>query len=172
MSTLELETSITEISQELAIDAVIQKSEEWFAAKRNANEMAAVLAERKAAVDAAIEKLQAQFLDANAELILEAAEAEARASEIEAKLRDLAVETYSEHRIKRFTDGISVRLDKKFLYSEPLAIDWARAYCPHAIKESIDKREFETILNEISELPGFVRKEQKPVAVIKQVEFL
>lgn len=69
-----------------------------------------------------------------------------------------AVEEFEKTGQKKLLGGIGIRILKKIFYDESVAIDWANMNMSVAVKQVLDKRQFETYAKS-TEL-DFVKKEE------------
>ena len=78
---------------------------------------------------------------------------------IKEKVREEAIEEYGNTGEKKLLGGIGIRILSKLEYHELTAIEWARTNMSVAIKEVLDKKQFE-IFAKTNDL-DFVKKEEK-----------
>ena len=104
-------------------------------------------------------KRQIEFDSVNAELIMEIASQQESEFEAEEKVREEALIQFNLTGEKKMFGGIGIRVSTPLSYKEQDAINWAKINIPVAIKETLNKKQFETFAK--NEELDFVIKEQK-----------
>lgn len=79
--------------------------------------------------------------------------------ELKNKISEKAIDKFKETGEKKLDHGLGIRESTKLIYDENEAIDWAKENMPVAIKQAIDKKQFEGYAKD-KELE-FVEKEEK-----------
>lgn len=134
---------------------------QFLDARAQAASLADELETRTMPLRAAIEALQNEWNNANAELVQEHADAVTSASTAETALRQGIVEAFRETGSKQLGGGLSVRVNKRLVYDDKRALAWAKE---HGLCLALDKKAFEKIA--AVDQPDFVAVEESPVAVI------
>lgn len=121
--------------------------------------------ERRKFLDETISRLEVDFDNENAELILTRDSALSLANEAESQLRDAAIAHFNETGQKTLDENLGVQVRTKLIYEMPAAVVWAEQNVPMFVVKSVDKKAFEALPN-VTAL-DFVRSEQTASAVIK-----
>ena len=82
-------------------------------------------------------------------------------SEAEAKLRELALQSYAENKAKTVAPGVGIRIMTRLVYDAKEAMDWA---LKHSLALALDKPKFEKIAK-VTPL-SFVVSIEEPIATI------
>lgn len=130
-------------------------------------------------LEAAVNKLHEEFKQRHAELLANSVLAAQNAKRLETSLRDSIVAIYlgkieaakilgQDHKAveKSFGDGLSVRVTRKFEYSQDDAVEWAAANAPFLIVATVDAKQFEAEMKGLKKLPPFVAVNESVAAVI------
>jgi hypothetical protein len=149
------------VNEETKTKSIPELKNDYRAAKLAAAELKDLLLEKDRELKQQIEKLQNEFLEKNAELI--EAELQARDAFLNADtaLREAMCNYYYYNQVKRIDGELSVRVNKRLVYDDELALEWAKE---HQLCLSLDKKSFEKIAPDLK--LDFVTTEEKPVAVI------
>lgn len=132
------------------------------------------LGELEAVRDKFIEGYLLNFAAANRDLIEETSAATLAAAAAEDMLRAAVEAAWMEEQAaalregrkpsKQFGPGLSVRVTTRLVYAEADALAWSKTNAPFLVRESIDRKQFETAIKSLS-LP-FVAIEEKAYAVL------
>lgn len=137
-------------------------------------EIAVLLEEKQADLDAQIAALRAKWQAENAETIEIAKDALQRAEDEEEALRAAIVAEYWRRRgedpnaSKQIGDGMSVQVRTRFQFDLEAATRWAKVNAPILVIETVDERAFANYLKTARELPEFVEVAESISAVIQE----
>jgi hypothetical protein len=130
----------------------------------------------RATICAAIEAIETEFEEDYSDLIHALEDTKLAVQTSEAMLRYAIVAEYDKRIAasddpssvaKTLGNGLSVRVTEKFTYAEADAIAWARSNAPILVRESIDAKQFEKMVESLNDRPSFGTIERKVTAVIK-----
>lgn len=127
------------------------------------NQLSEMLQEKELILKEEIEKLQANFLEANAELINDCERVKTELSETDAALRSAMIEHFLHTGEKSIDSDLTVRVNTRLLYDKNEALNWAKE---HNLALKLDEREFEKIASSTD--ISFVVIEEKPIAAISK----
>lgn len=147
---------------------ITELEERYRAARLASNDLQAVLVTRSEKLRDEIAILETAFKNDNAELITDAANAEANCKLIENELREAAVTHFNETGRKSATANVGVRVTSKLVYDAAKALEWAQLNNPAIVVQSVDKKAFEA-LPVVSTL-DFVHQESSVVATLRGFE--
>ena len=99
------------------------------------------------------------FTTKNAALLSSIEVVSSKQEEIKEEVRTEAIEEFDKTGKKKLLGGIGIRILSKLIYRESEAVKWAEENMPVAIKEVLDKKQFENYAKS-SDL-DFVDKEEK-----------
>lgn len=155
-------------------DRLIELKVEYGVARGNLAQLQAQVQARSKALQDRIDELTAQFNAENAELLrlqevtsedVFAVERALRSAMEAAWLAEIeAAKAEGRKPSKQLAPGLSVRVTSRLVYAEEDALGWAKTNAPFLVRESVDKKQFETAIKSLS-LP-FVAVEEQVSTVI------
>lgn len=148
-------------------DGIIATKEQLIIARRNVAELEAMLQPKRDEVKAKIEALEAQFRAENLELIEAGEQLQASMVEAETALREGLIVWHESTGDKTFDKELSVRVNTKLKYDEDRAVEWATHNAPVLIKQTVDKKAFESM--PMTPDLDFVTVERTVTAVVKSL---
>ena len=108
---------------------------------------------------AILDKEKDKFNEENKDLIFQIVEIEKKQEEFNEKVRVEAIEEFEKTGEKKLLGGIGIRILSKLIYTEHEAMLWSRTNMSVAIKEVLDKKQFENYAK--ANNLDFVKKEEK-----------
>lgn len=148
----------------------------YISLKQSEAELAEVYEEARKSIEEEIAALEAKFQVAHSELIKTHADVHSQMVNAQNELRTAVVAEYKARieaaddpkKVKKtLIDGLGVRVSMHVAYEESAAIAWAKEKAPILVRESIDAKKFEAMIESLDKMPAFVAVTPNITAVIK-----
>lgn len=87
-------------------------------------------------------------------------------TEVEGRLRALALTTFAQTKHKQVADGVGIRVQTQYRYDMEVAIQWAQTHAPILLKQTLDTEGFLQLCKKENTRPDFVTAEAIPSVTI------